>query len=74
MSLRELVEQLRGDGHNEELRSLLASGIEAVFIRPARSRARNLPVSDRVRIVFRGAENLELPRRGRRFEPRSYTW
>ena len=74
ISLHDLVEQLRRDGRNEELRSLLASGIEAVFVRPAQSRAHNLPVAERVRIVFVGDEELELPTRGHRFEPRSVTW
>ncbi len=74
MSLRELVGQLRANGEHEKLRSLLAAGIEAVFVRPARSRARNLSTEDRARIVWRGTEQLELPRRGRRFEPRTYVW
>jgi DNA invertase Pin-like site-specific DNA recombinase len=74
VSLRELVEQLRAEGENEKLRGLLAAGIEAVFVRPARSRAHNLPVGDRAKIVWRGTESVELPRRGRRFEPRAYAW
>lgn len=74
VTLRELVGRLRADGENEKLRDLLGEGIEAVFVRPAQSRARNAPASDRVRIVWRGTEELELPRRGRRFEPRAYVW
>jgi DNA invertase Pin-like site-specific DNA recombinase len=74
VSLREFVERLRAEGENEKLRSLLASGIEAVFVRAAQSRARNLPVADRVKIIWRGDEVLDLPRRGRRFEPRPYIW
>lgn len=74
ISLRQLVERLRADGRNDDLRSLLHTAVEAVFVRPAATRARNVPVEDRVRIVFRGDERLDLPRRGRRFEPRSYVW
>jgi DNA invertase Pin-like site-specific DNA recombinase len=77
MSLRALVRKLRDEGRNAELRSLLALGIEAVYVRPAESRRRNLPVGDRVHIVWRGTEKLELPRRGgggHRFEPRAYRW
>ena len=74
VSLRDLVDQLRADGENEKLRSLLAAGIEAVFVRPALSRAHNLPTENRVKIVWRGTEQLDLPRRGRRFEPRPYVW
>jgi DNA invertase Pin-like site-specific DNA recombinase len=74
MSLRTLVERLREEGASEQLRGLLAAGIEAVFVRPAASKARNLPVGDRVHVVFRGTETLDLPRRGRRFEPCPYVW
>ena len=74
VTLRALVEDLRARGENEELRSLLADGIDAVFVRPAASRSHSLPVADRVHIVWRGTEKLELPRRGRRFEPRAYHW
>ena len=35
------------------LRELLASGIDAVFIRPAVSQSKTLPIEDRVRIVWR---------------------
>jgi DNA invertase Pin-like site-specific DNA recombinase len=74
VTLRDLVGQLRTEGNNDELRGLLGEGIEAVFVRPAASRRRNEPVADRVRVVLRGAERLELPHRGRRFEPRPYVW
>jgi DNA invertase Pin-like site-specific DNA recombinase len=57
-----------------ELRRVLERGIDAVFVRPAASRARNLPVGDRVKIVWRGSEDLDLPRRGERFEPRAFVW
>ena len=78
VSLSEFVELLRGENRNAELRRLLASGIEAVFVRPAASRARNVPAGDRMKIVFRGAEKLDLPpRRGNRdraFRPHPYVW
>jgi DNA invertase Pin-like site-specific DNA recombinase len=75
MTISELVEQLQREGKNAELRSNLEAGVEAVFVRPARSKARNLPVEDRVQIVWRSTEpTLELPRRGRRFEPRPFAW
>jgi hypothetical protein len=74
ITLRELIGQLRAENRNEELRGLLGEGIEAVFVRPAASKRRNEPVGDRVRVVLRGHERLELPRRGRRFEPRPYVW
>jgi DNA invertase Pin-like site-specific DNA recombinase len=74
VSLRELVERLRSESKTEELRGLLSEGIEAVFVRRASSRAHNLPVRDRVRIVWRGDEDVSLPQRGRRFEPLPYVW
>jgi hypothetical protein len=69
-----LVAELRRRGDVASLRELLGSAIQAVFIRPAASRARNLPIENRVRIVWQDEEPLELPRRGERFEPRAYAW
>jgi DNA invertase Pin-like site-specific DNA recombinase len=86
VSVRELVERLLDESRNEalsterrnesaeRLRGLLHEGIEAIFVRPAASKARNAPVEGRVHIVFRGDEVIDLPRRGRRFEPRRYVW
>jgi DNA invertase Pin-like site-specific DNA recombinase len=74
ITITELVEQLYMEGQNERLRGLLQTGIEAIFVRPARSRARDLPVSERVKIIWRGTQDLALPMRGRRFEPRPYVW
>jgi DNA invertase Pin-like site-specific DNA recombinase len=72
--LRALVTELQSRGDIKGLRELLASAIQAVFIRPAASRAHNLPIEDRVRIVWHDDEKLDLPRRGERFEPRAFTW
>jgi len=69
-----LVAELQGRGDVESLRELLTSAIQAVFVRPAASRAKNLPIEDRVHIVWADEEPLELPRRGERFEPRAYAW
>lgn len=69
-----LVAELQRRGDVASLRELLASDIQAVFVRPAASRARNLPIGDRVHIVWQNEEPLELPRRGERFEPRPYVW
>lgn len=69
VTLTELVEQRRAEGDVEQLRRFLASEIEAVIVSPAKSRARNAPIADRVEIVWRGDRALDLPRRGRRFEP-----
>ena len=55
------------------LRESLASEILAVFVRPAASRSKSLPISDRVKVVYVG-EDVELPRRGANFEPRPYQW
>lgn len=44
------------------------------FVRPTASQARNLPIVDRVRIVWADEPKLALPTRGERFEPRPYTW
>jgi site-specific DNA recombinase len=74
VSLGSLVERLRAEGRNEQLRELLGEGVEAVFVRRAPSRARNLPASERVKVVFRGAERLDLPRRGARFTPQAHIW
>lgn len=66
------------DGYDEAatklLRASIASEVAAVFVRPAASRARNLPIEDRVRIVWRGEEELELPTRGATFGVKTYTW
>lgn len=72
--LAELVAELQSRGDVDSLRELLASAIQAVFVRPAASRSNKLPIEDRVRIVWADEEPLELPRRGERFEPRAYTW
>lgn len=47
-------------------RELMARDIRGVFVRPAASRNPNLPIADRVRIVWAGEEMPELPQRGRR--------
>src|SRR5579862_5270510 len=73
-TLAEVVAELQRRGDMDSLRELLGSAIQAVFVRPAASRARNLPLTDRVKIVWRENDPLELPRRGERFEPRAYTW
>lgn len=72
--LRALVTELKSRGDVRGLRELLASAIQAVFVRPATSRANNLPIEDRVRIIWQDDERLDLPRRGERFERRSFTW
>jgi len=74
MSLEELVATLQDGNHNAKLRELLSSGIEAVFVRTAASRRRDLPIADRVKIVWQGDMPLDIPRRGKRFEPRRVTW
>jgi hypothetical protein len=74
VSLADLVERLRREGNVHDLRELLSSAIAAVFVRPAASRSHSLPIGDRVKIVFRGEEDLELPRRGKLYEPTPYAW
>lgn len=69
-----LVEELQRRGDVASLRELLTSGIQAVFVRPAASRSHNLPIEDRVRIIWADEAPLELPRRGERFEPRAHVW
>jgi hypothetical protein len=65
---------LLSDGGTRLLRSAIASEVQAVFVRPAASRARNLPITDRVRIVWQDEEQLELPKRGETFGIRPYRW
>lgn len=72
--ITELVDELQGRGDINALRELLSSAVQAVFVRPAASRARHLPVGDRAHVVWRGEERLRLPRRGERFTPRPYKW
>jgi DNA invertase Pin-like site-specific DNA recombinase len=72
--LAALVEELQRRGDVASLRELLASEIQAVFVRPAASRSHSLPISDRIQIVWADEEPLDLPRRGERFEPRVYVW
>jgi DNA invertase Pin-like site-specific DNA recombinase len=69
-----LVAELQRRGDVQGLRELLASEIQAVFVRPAASRARSLPIEDRVCIVWSDDPPLVLPKRGERFETRSYDW
>lgn len=75
VDLAELVEELQ---HREDvagLRELLASAIDVVFVRPAASRSKTLPIEDRVRIVWRDEDaSLVLPKRGERFEPQAFCW
>lgn len=57
------------------LRPVIARDVQAVFVRPAASRSRTLPVSDRVHIVWRDdGEELELPQRGELFAPKRYVF
>jgi DNA invertase Pin-like site-specific DNA recombinase len=74
VDVNSLVERLQRDGNVKDLRELLGSAIQAVFVRPAANRRRDLPVSDRVKIVFQDDEQLELPRRGTSYSPRAYRW
>lgn len=74
VTLAKLVEELQARSDTRGLRELLASGIQAVFVRPAKSRARNLPIGDRVLIVWRHDDPIETPKRGQRAEPRAFTW
>ncbi len=74
LDLAHLVQTLQDNGQTEELRQLLGSGIQAVFVRTAASRARNLPVADRVLIVWADDPSLDLPRQGRRYQPRRIEW
>lgn len=74
LTIADMVERLRAQGATADLRQLLGSGVQAVFVRKAASRRRNLPVSDRLQIVWADDEPLELPRRGHRYEPRPFLW
>jgi DNA invertase Pin-like site-specific DNA recombinase len=74
VDIAQLVEELQRRGDVQSLRELLASEIQAVFVRPAASRARNLPIENRVRIVWADEPQLHLPKRGELFAPRPYTW
>ena len=56
------------------VRAALGRDVQAVFVRPAASRSKTLPIEDRVRIVWCDEDALELPHRGERFEPRAYVW
>jgi DNA invertase Pin-like site-specific DNA recombinase len=51
-----------------DYRALLARDIQAVFVGKAASRNPNLPIGDRVRIVWAGEDMPELPKRGKRLE------
>jgi hypothetical protein len=74
VDLVQLVRDVREAGDVEGLRELLATQIRAVFVRPAASRSRGLPTADRVHIVWADEPELELPKRGTRFEPRQFVW
>lgn len=72
--LSAFVADLRERGEVSDLRRLVASAVQAVFVQPAASRSHNLPIEDRVRIVWTDEPQLELPKRGSRFEPRAFSW
>jgi hypothetical protein len=75
VSLDGLVTQLRDEGQTADLRELLGDVIEAVFVRPAATRSHNLPIADRVKIIWRSEDDeIVLPRQGQRFEPRRVDW
>lgn len=57
------------------LRAALSNKLRVVFVRPAASRSKTLPIEDRVRIIWKDdPEEIELPRRGEVFTPRPYVW
>ena len=72
VTLAELVEGL--DDDPDGMRELLAAGFQAVFIRPAASRSKTLPIEDRVKIVWTDDDPVDLPRRGMAFEPLRFDW
>ena len=74
VNLRQLVDDLLAGGDVDNLRELLATQIQAVFVRPAASRVRGLPIADRVHIVWVDEPALDLPKRGSRWTPRLYTF
>jgi site-specific DNA recombinase len=55
----------------DEQRQLLASAIDAVFVRPG---SRWDPIEERVLILWRGEAPTLLPKRGQRLEMEPYTW
>jgi hypothetical protein len=73
-TLAEHVAEIREAGEIAALRELLSTGIQAVFVRPAASRAKNLPIEDRVRIVWMDEEPVDVPHRGGAWTPRPFTW
>ena len=74
VTLAELVREIQAEDDAAALRELLGGAMQAVFVRPAASRQRGLPVEDRVRIIWRDDEAVDLPRRGFAFEPRPFDW
>jgi site-specific DNA recombinase len=59
----------------EKIRAALARDIRAVFVRPAASRSKSVPIADRVYILWNDDdEEIELPKRGEAFVPHPYTW
>ena len=68
-----IIELLREDQAGWDLtRQMLASQIQTIFVRPPVRRSKSLPVSDRVKIIWRDeAEEIELPVRGSREDVRA---
>lgn len=54
------------------LRSDLAKELQAVFVRPAKTRSNKAPLEDRVRLIWGEDEMPEVPRRGVNFTPTPY--
>jgi site-specific DNA recombinase len=56
------------------LKQSMSREIQAVFVRPAKSRSKTAPLEDRVRIVWSDEELIDLPTRGRARTLEPYVW
>jgi DNA invertase Pin-like site-specific DNA recombinase len=56
------------------MRQALARDLQAVFVRPAKSRSNKARIEERVHLIWRGDEMPEVPRRGINFSPAPYAF
>jgi hypothetical protein len=68
----ERVLEVIGEEAIMQFRSDMANELQAVFVRPAKSRSNKAPLEDRVHLIWKGDEMPAIPRRGVTFEPEPY--
>lgn len=77
VTLRDMMVRFYEHGETQAMRDVLSNVIDAIFVAPAESSARNQPVEGRVLILGKGELerlNIPIPKRGERFAPAKVEW